>query len=220
MARSGILAITVSALLCAALGAARPASAQVTRAFPDCNSNLADTRPDPAVAACSDAVASGRFQGAALAEAYALRGEAYQTRGEQSRREADYLAAIADYTEAVRLNPAQGPAWNNRCLTRVELGRDLELAGPDCDQAVRLMATADPLDTRGVLHLARREWGAAVADFDAALARRPRLASSLYGRGIARIRLGQTADGRADLKAAADLDGSVTQLFVTYGITP
>jgi hypothetical protein len=42
----------------------------------------------------------------------------------------------------------------------------------------------------------------AIADFDAALKAEPAMASSLYGRGLAKRRRGDDAGGEADIAAA------------------
>ena len=46
---------------------------------------------------------------------------------------------------------------------------------------------------------------AAIDDYDAALRAAPKMAWSLYGRGLAKKRLGQTAEGEADIQAAVAL---------------
>jgi tetratricopeptide (TPR) repeat protein len=58
-------------------------------------------------------------------------------------------------------------------------------------------------DSRGLAHLRRGEFDLAIADYDEALRLQPKLAWSLYGRGLARYGKGLTAEGEADLQAAA-----------------
>ena len=48
----------------------------------------------------------------------------------------------------------------------------------------------------------------------------PNIASSLYGRGLAELRLGKKAQGQADLAAAEKLDKTVVQLFAKMGLAP
>lgn len=52
----------------------------------------------------------------------------------------------------------------------------------------------------------------------AALAANPRLASSLYGRGLAKLRSGATADGERDIAKARALDPNIVNEFTGYGV--
>jgi TPR repeat len=58
----------------------------------------------------------------------------------------------------------------------------------------------------------------AIADYDAALKLRPNLASSLYGRGIGKLRTGNAAEGNADVAAAKAIDAGIASEFAGYGI--
>jgi tetratricopeptide (TPR) repeat protein len=89
-----------------------------------------------------------------------------------------------------------------------------------CDAAVRTARTPATLDCRGLVHLRRGEFQAAVADYDAALRSANNFANSLYGRGVARLRLGQTGAGQGDIAAATALDASVAARFAGYGVSP
>jgi Flp pilus assembly protein TadD len=57
----------------------------------------------------------------------------------------------------------------------------------------------------------------AVADYDAALQLSPRKASSLYGRGIAKLRAGDTG-GHADIADAKAIDSRIAEEFARYGV--
>ena len=58
----------------------------------------------------------------------------------------------------------------------------------------------------------------ALADYDAALAQNAKDADSLYGRGLAKLRSGDTARGNADLAAAKTIDGGIAETFARYGV--
>jgi hypothetical protein len=60
----------------------------------------------------------------------------------------------------------------------------------------------------------------AVADYDMALSQRPNMPSSLFGRGIAKIRKGAASDGQADISAALAADPKVEKEFADYGVAP
>jgi len=48
---------------------------------------------------------------------------------------------------------------------------------------------------------------------------RPTLASALYGRGVAKIKKGENADGEADVSAAKAIKPNVAEEFARYGIS-
>jgi hypothetical protein len=71
-----------------------------------------------------------------------------------------------------------------------------------------------------LVHLRRGEFQAAFADYDAAVRGAPNQIGSRYGRGIARLRLGQTAAGQADIAAASARDPNIAARFAGYGVSP
>jgi len=54
---------------------------------------------------------------------------------------------------------------------------------------------------------------------EAALALRPELATALYGRGLARLHLGQS-EGQTDLAAASTIDPKIAANYARYGLSP
>jgi hypothetical protein len=58
----------------------------------------------------------------------------------------------------------------------------------------------------------------ALADFDAAHARLPKMASALYGRGLARQKQGDTAAGEADIAAVRALKADIADDYARYGV--
>jgi tetratricopeptide (TPR) repeat protein len=69
---------------------------------------------------------------------YNDRGNAYFARGELDQAIADFDHAIVDYDEAIKLNPKYALAYNNRCWTRVVIGRKLQQALLDCSESLRI----------------------------------------------------------------------------------
>ena len=55
---------------------------------------------------------------------------------------------------------------------------------------------------------------------DEALGRNPKLASSLYGRGLAKLEKGDAAGGEADIAAAKAIQANIAEEFARYGVTP
>lgn len=131
----------------------------------------------------------------------------------------DYPKAIADYTSAIQLEPGFGLALNNRCLTRAIAGQDLLQALADCDTALKLMpANLDVRDTRGFIYLKLGDDALALNEYEAALQIDPNRATGLFGRGLARIRRGDTKGGEGDQAAARTINPEIDQQFVFYGL--
>jgi tetratricopeptide (TPR) repeat protein len=94
----------------------------------------------------------------------------------------------------------------------------LKQALKDCDESLRFKPDdADTLDSRGFANLKSGNFDKAAADFDAALKLNPKLASSLYGRGIAKNKK-QSGSGEADLAAAKAIDAKIAETFAGYGV--
>jgi tetratricopeptide (TPR) repeat protein len=62
------------------------------------------------------------------------------------------------------------------------------------------------------------QFESAINDYSSALRIEPNLASALYGRGLARIKKGDSTGGNADLAAAAKLEKKIVENFSHYGI--
>ncbi len=76
------------------------------------------------------------------------------------------------------------------------------------------------LDARGIVRIRMHDYDHAIADFDAVLKARPRNAGSLYLRGIAKTRKGQTAAGEQDMEAAKRIFPGIADETRRYGLTP
>jgi hypothetical protein len=74
------------------------------------------------------------------------------------------------------------------------------------------------LDSRGFVRLKSGELSSAIADYDAALQINPKHASSLYGRGIAKVRSGNSAGGNGDIAAAKLIQPDIADEFANYGV--
>jgi tetratricopeptide (TPR) repeat protein/predicted aspartyl protease len=118
---------------------------------------------------------------------------------------------------------ARAPAaYNERCWARGLLDRDLDQALRDCNAGLRRSPpyAAQLLDSRGLVYLRRREFNKAIADYDAVLKTNPKMAWSLYGRGIAELRNGSTEKGQADIAAAKVLAPQLPDRAQQFGIVP
>lgn len=201
---------------------------------------------DDAIAACSRAIASGSYKDHDLGKLYWTRGLLYWDRNDYDRAIADdseairldpnYVAAyisrgvayrskgdtdhaMTDFSAAIRLDPKEPVAYNNRCWTRAIVGRELQEALADCNEALRL----DPypshqLATRGLVYLRLERFDNAVADYDAALKINSQMANALYGRGFAKLKKGDNPAGNDDIAAAKVIQPDIAEEFARYGM--
>jgi tetratricopeptide (TPR) repeat protein len=144
---------------------------------------------------------------------------AYFNRGYVRFSTKDYERALNDYSAAINLDPTMAVAYNNRCLVRALTGRDLQQAYLDCAKARDLTPNSiDVHDTLGFVYLKTGHPDLALEAYNAALGLDPRHALSLYGRGLARFKLGDVVGGNADRRAAATLDSDINREFAIYGL--
>jgi len=136
--------------------------------------------------------------------------------------QADALqAALAQYDlwiAARREDAELARAKNGRCWVRALMGSDLEKALDDCDDALGMIKSAEFLDSRGLVLLRLGKYDRSIADYDAALKLNPRIAWSLYGRGVARMCKGMTAEGQADIAAAIAIQRSIAEDARKHGL--
>jgi tetratricopeptide (TPR) repeat protein len=116
--------------------------------------------------------------------------------------------------------PKDSARLNGACWTRATYRFELEKALANCNAAIAIQENPAILDSRGLVHLQRGELAAAIADYDAALAKAATMPTSLYGRGLARRRSGNVKDGDADLAAARKINAGIDEEFAGYGLKP
>jgi tetratricopeptide (TPR) repeat protein len=93
------------------------------------------------------------------------------------------------------------------------LGR-LQEALPDCERSVALAPDdAAALRFKAYLLLKLERYNEAFSDFDISVRKEPMNADGLFGRGSARIALGDRSAGEADIAAAMALDPQIAQNF-------
>jgi tetratricopeptide (TPR) repeat protein len=141
----------------------------------------------------------------------------YYKRGQIYASKRAYALAAQDFNEAIRINPKDFEARNNRCWTLAAVG-NLQPALADCNEALRLNpGFADALDSRGLVNLKLGKLADAIEDYSESLQKNARSISSLFGRGIATKRTG--GDGSADLDLAQSMDKDIASEFAGYGVT-
>jgi tetratricopeptide (TPR) repeat protein len=83
-----------------------------------------------AIAACTRAIRSGRYNGPSLAVLYANRCAAHSDKGETDQ-------ALSDCNQAIQLDPKNAVAYANRCAALINKG-ETDQALSDCNQAILL----------------------------------------------------------------------------------
>jgi len=122
--------------------------------------------------------------------------------------------------DAARKLAADGQQLNGICYEKAMEGIALERALEECNEALRLLPDAPAiLDSRGTVLLRLGRLDEAITDFDAALAKMPILAPTLYARAIAYSRQGDAERSRADEAAATRLNANIAEQFSRAGLT-
>jgi lipoprotein NlpI len=154
---------------------------------------------DGAIAACSRAIASGRFMGEELAAMYVSRGVEYKNKRGLDR-------AIADFDQAIRLDPKNTDAYTARGMAREAKG-DLGRAIADYDQAIRIDSKNTGIyDNRGIAWAAKGDLDRAIADYDQAIRLDPKNSSWYFHRGLSNLYAGALPTALADLNQASELN--------------
>ncbi|MGY3419952.1 tetratricopeptide (TPR) repeat protein [Bradyrhizobium sp. F1.13.4] len=95
----------------------------------------------------------------------------------------------------------------------------LRAALEDCDRALESGSNnAATYDSRALINLKMGQFSAAIDDYNFALRFAPKLAHALYGRGVARLKLGDRAGGDSDISAARRIDAGIGEDFARYGV--
>ncbi len=142
------------------------------------------------------------------------RAVAYHALGDVEHAEKDYDFVIVN-------NPRNAVALVDRAILLSRLKGEVITAGADFDQAVAAAPNdADVRLARAEFQYLRGQFNLAAADYDAVLKLDPSRPLALYGRGRARLHLGDTANGNADLAAARALDAGVDRAFTAAGLKP
>jgi len=109
---------------------------------------------------------------------------------------------------------------NSGCYEKATANVGLEVALDECEKSLKLDPGASYiLDSRATVYLQMGKYADAIRDFDSALQKSPRMVSSLMGRAIAKLRLGDLAGARADVAAARKIDSRAIEYFQNAGIT-
>ncbi len=132
----------------------------------------------------------------------------------------DYGQAITNYDEAVRLEPKFAFAYRDLCELSLRARRQPDSALSDCNEALRLLPdsySTSSVIVRGYVYLEQGKLDLAIADFNRTLAREADSAPALYGRGLAKVRMGDESSGKADITAAATINPKTVRDMESFG---
>lgn len=134
--------------------------------------------------------------------------------------QADRALAVLDPVIALHREDAAYPSLLNlRCWNRGLANADLDHALSDCNAAIKKAGEVPAmLDSRALVQLRRKQFSAAIADETAALDKMPKYASALFVRGLARIAVGDSAGGQADMAAARSNQPGIDAKYAPYGL--
>ncbi|MEO8315943.1 MAG: DUF3857 domain-containing protein [Pseudomonadota bacterium] len=138
-----------------------------------------------------------------------MRGQALVRIGEMDRAKATFASA--------RTLARTSADFSNLCRAEGTVNFDLEQAVKDCGSST----AKDPdclacIKMEAGLLTAAGQHQNAIAVYDKALANRPREAELIYGRGIAKVKQGQDAEGEADIDAATRIEPNVAEHFRNF----
>jgi len=145
----------------------------------------------------------------------------FYNRGLTYSRKGDHERAIADFTKGIELTAKSSQLWGQRCWSRAVIGKQLKEAIEDCDKAAELSPKIPQIPAyRALAYFKLGQFDKAIADYDAALAmaKDPSQADWLYGRGVTKLKKGDTAGGNADIASAKAIKADIAEEEAKYGI--
>ena len=141
-------------------------------------------------------------------------------RGNERAVHGDFELARQDFDQVLSRDPRNAAALNDRCWVSAMLD-EVKAALKDCDASLQAVPNyPEALDSRGMVNLKLGYYRKAIADYTAALSQfhGPKRAGALYGRGIAKRRIGNAAGAKSDIEAAKAFNPAIASEFAGYGI--
>jgi tetratricopeptide (TPR) repeat protein len=147
--------------------------------------------------------------------------DAFYNRGYTYSHKGDHERAVTDYTAGIGLAANNSRLWGQRCWSRAVVGKQLQEALADCNKANSLAPKIPQIFAyRGFVYLKLGQFDKALSDYDAAfsLTRIPDHADWLYGRGVTKLKKGDTTGGNADIASAKAIKADIAEEYAKYGI--
>lgn len=121
---------------------------------------------------------------------------------------------LASLDEMLAISPTNPSFLNSRCYDRALAKINLEGALADCELSLKLQPGASHvIDSKGFVLYQLGRYQDAIDTYDQALKISPKQAASLFVRGLAKQKLGDTAGGASDIAAARAINADVTSAF-------
>jgi tetratricopeptide (TPR) repeat protein len=141
----------------------------------------------------------------------------YFSLGHECFNKKDYKGAIDDWTQAININPNYAGAYNNRGITRSELG-DNQSAIDDFTQAININPNcADAYCNRGNAHSELGDNQSAIDDFTQAININPNCADAYCNRGNAHSELGDNQSAIDDYTQAININPNYAAAYQNRG---
>ena len=145
--------------------------------------------------------------------------EARRARALAREKKGDYTGAAADFSKLIDIEPDNAEWWNGRCYELALENKAVRRALLDCEKSLQLRpGDANTFDSRAFAHLRLGELDEAIADYSAALNINSQLATSFYGRGLAKRMKKDFRGAGDDMAQARTLNGTIDDQFAPYGI--
>jgi tetratricopeptide (TPR) repeat protein len=187
-----------------------------TAPLQDTNSPFAHKRPTSLL---QTIIKTFMIFGAAAAFAFGANVEAEKAfdRGLSAYNKGDYKTTIADFTQAIKLDPNDAMAYNNRGIAYDELG-DYGKAIADYTQAIKLDPSfAYAYYNRGNAYDDLGDYKTAIDDYNQAIKLDPNYAEAYCNRGVAYLALGDHKTALADWTQAIKLNPNYADAYGNRG---
>jgi uncharacterized caspase-like protein len=136
--------------------------------------------------------------------------------GKAAFERGDFDRAIANYSEAIRLDPGNAAAFNNRAIAYVSK-KMLDRAIADYSEVIRLAPNADIFYERGTTYMDKGDNDRAIADYNETIRLDPKYTRALDNRGVAYARKGDNDRAIADYNESIRLDPKNALTFLVRG---
>jgi len=170
----------------------------ISRAFADDASACAQGAAEPAIVACTNVIASGRWRGRDLVWAYGSRGNAHNAKGDSDR-------AIADFDEAIQLDPELAMSYYNRGTPIAPRATAIAQSSTMARPSASIRNTRSPTTIGAALIMQGRR-RRAIADYGAAIRLDPKSAAVYNSLGVAHYDKGDNDRAIADYDEVIRLD--------------
>jgi hypothetical protein len=121
---------------------------------------------------------------------------------------------LSNLDELVAISPTNPSFLNSRCYLRGLAKANLENALADCELSLKLQpGDSNTIDSKGLVLYQLGRYSDAIAAYDEALKISPKQAASLFVRGLAKQKMGDSTGGASDIAAAKTINADITSAF-------